>query len=303
MVSSRRSLLFWIFDIFAILSVNGRPSRRYVPHFEHGVKVATVSSNEIHEASGLCASRLHRDVLYTHNDSGDHTGSIYAISAHDGSTIAQITIHGATNIDWEDIACGKCPGHPQEFCIYIADIGGNTHAAANTIYRIKEPATFSSHLTVDLDSTLTFAWSEHNAETLMVDPHGELYVVSKIVGGHGRMVKLPSSAWGSSHAASVTDGIHLNLDSTRNYPVGGDISPSGYEVLIKTLDHVNYYYVPDGDYMKHMTSRPIQLPYEREGQGESIAWASDGRGYFTLGEGRHQPVWYYKRVGDPATVG
>jgi len=46
--------------------------------FENAVRVATVNSHYIHEASGLCASRAHSDILYTHNDSGD-THRIYAI--------------------------------------------------------------------------------------------------------------------------------------------------------------------------------------------------------------------------------
>lgn len=66
----------------------------------------------------------------------------------------------------------------------------------------------------------------------MVDPHADIYIVSKVDGGHGKMVKLPSSAWGSSHTTSVNGGIHLNgIHSTRNDPTGGDISPTGYEVF------------------------------------------------------------------------
>lgn len=68
----------------------------------------------------------------------------------------------------------------------------------------------------------------------MVDPHADIYIVSKVDGGHGKMVKLPSSAWGSSHTTSVNGGIHLNgIHSTRNDPTGGDISPTGYEVLTR----------------------------------------------------------------------
>jgi len=47
-------------------------------HFADGVEVARLSSHSITEASGLCASRLHPGVLFTHNDSGD-THRIYAI--------------------------------------------------------------------------------------------------------------------------------------------------------------------------------------------------------------------------------
>lgn len=50
-----------------------------------------------------------------------------------------IYIDGAHSLDWEDIACGPCPGGSGH-CIYIADTGGNAGGDANTIYRIREPA-------------------------------------------------------------------------------------------------------------------------------------------------------------------
>ena len=72
----------------------------------------------------------------------------------------------------------------------------------------------------------------------MVDPHAEVYIVSKVHGGHGKMVKLTSNDWGSSHTVSVSGGIHLNgIHSSRNDPVGGDISPTGYEVNILICWH------------------------------------------------------------------
>ncbi|KAL4231933.1 hypothetical protein ACF0H5_009509 [Mactra antiquata] len=291
--------------VLIILTEQANISRRYSPSFEDARVISTISSSsDVREASGICASRLHSNILYTHNDSGDHSHSIYAVDVTSGKQVSKITINNAVNHDWEDIACGPCPGGHGDYCIYVADTGGNVHAADNTIYRIKEPKTLQSHITVDIDSTLKFRWDEHNCETLMVDPRAELYVVSKVDGGHGKMVQLPSSAWGSSHRATVNDGIHLNgIHSTRNDPVGGDISPTGYEVLIKTIERVNYYYVPDGDYLKHMTSTPQQLPYHRERQGEGIAWDHNVRGYYTLGEGTHQPIYFFERNPTSSIIG
>jgi hypothetical protein len=76
-------------------------------------------------------------------------------------------------------------------------------------------------------------------------------------------------------------------------------------VLIKTIYAVNYYYVPDGDYLKHMTGTPVQLPFDHdyERQGESIAWDPNVRGYYTLGEGANRPLYFYKRVPHTSLVG
>lgn len=50
---------------------------------------------------------------------------------------------------------------------------------------------------------LFFSWDEHNAETLMVDPHGELYIISKVDGGRG---KYTTSLWrrGRNHPTVIT---------------------------------------------------------------------------------------------------
>ena len=73
---------------------------------------------------------------------------------HIGDLKATLTIDGVRNVDWEDIACGPCHnGH--DYCIYIADTGGNTAHDANTIYRVKEPERTHTQ-TLPVDATLKF---------------------------------------------------------------------------------------------------------------------------------------------------
>jgi hypothetical protein len=44
----------------------------------------------------------------------------------------------------------------------------------------------------------------------MVDPKGEVYVVSKVSNNHhGKFVHLPSSAWGAHHRVPVNEGVYL----------------------------------------------------------------------------------------------
>ena len=73
--------------------------------------------------------------------------------------------------------------------------------------------------------------------------------------------------------------------------------------MIKTKDAVNYYYVPDGDYLTHLSGDPIHIPYHHEHQGEAIAWNDDATGFYTLGEGDHEPLYYYKRITPGPVVG
>jgi hypothetical protein len=68
-----------------------------------------IMSEELVETSGLAASRVHAGVLYSLNQHGD-TNRIFALNPCNGSLLATITITGATNTDWEDIAVGTCGG-------------------------------------------------------------------------------------------------------------------------------------------------------------------------------------------------
>ena len=73
---------------------------------------------------------------------------------HSGNRLGLITIDGAHEHDWEDIACGPCTGGSGN-CIYLADTGGNAGPDANTVWRIKEPSHIGDQH-VKLDSFLKF---------------------------------------------------------------------------------------------------------------------------------------------------
>ena len=55
----------------------------------------------IHEPSGLCKSRQHDGVFWTHSDSGNPP-MLYAIN-RTGSLLATYRIDGAINFDWESV--------------------------------------------------------------------------------------------------------------------------------------------------------------------------------------------------------
>ncbi|KAH3855622.1 uncharacterized protein LOC127871059 [Dreissena polymorpha] len=282
----------------AVVSIS--QAQIYAPTFANGTVVARLRSRIIDEASGICASRIHKDVLYTHNDSGDKA-RIYAISTKTGQRLMTIEIDGASAVDYEDISCGPCDstsGH----CIYVADVGGNSGAVSNTVYKIREPEVDLTHgkggtFHVPIKSKLEFSWDQHDCETIMVDNKANVYVVSKVnAGQYPKLVRLPHRAWGTKHRVKVDEGVYLSLKATRHDPVGGDISRDGREVLLKTHHHVYYWYVPDGDYYKHMTSQPLQLPYIQEPQGEAVCFDPQATGYYTTSEGRYQPLYYYRRI-------
>ena len=130
----------------------------------------------------------------------------------------------------------------------------------------------------------------------MVSPARDVYLVSKAKYGRGKLVRLPRDAWGKEERVNITHGTFLPIYSSLMGPVAGDISPSG-EVLIKTYRKIYYWKVADGDYLRAMLASPVELPYIYEKQGEAVCWDAYTTGYYTLGEGWHQPLYYYLRIG------
>lgn len=85
------------------------------------VKSQTVISEDkfdlpdsISETSGLI---YYSDKLITHNDSGN-AAELYEVNTLNGAITRTVTVAGATNIDWEDIA-------QNDTYIFIGDIGNN----------------------------------------------------------------------------------------------------------------------------------------------------------------------------------
>ena len=154
--------------------------------------------------------------------------------------------------------------------------------------------------------TLHARWGEEDAESLMVDPDGDLYIISKVHGGRGLFAKLPRAGWGATHPVTIPiqDTAILRLHTSNNDPQGADISPSGTELLVKAEEEVYYYSVPDGDYVRAVRDRlpEVVQTYVRRPSGESVAWNAAGSGFFTLPEGKHPTFHLYMKAESPGDI-
>ncbi|KAK3098363.1 hypothetical protein FSP39_018791 [Pinctada imbricata] len=270
------------------------------PPFAAGHIVGKIDSSEISEASGLAASRIHPGILYTHNDHGDGP-RIFAINATDATLVATLTVAGAQHSDWEDIAVGPCKGNAM--CIFIGDTGdGGTNGPANTIYRVVEPEQLIDGGVITVDSSLRYNWIEDEAQTMLVDANGEVYIVGNVYGGRGMVSKIPMSAWGNNSPVNVNSFTFVPIHTHHHDPVDGSISPDGNELLIKSKNDVFYFQISGGDVVKSMSQFPAILPYTHERLGEAICWSHDGKNYYTLGEGHHEPLYLYERLTNPGPI-
>ena len=273
------------------------------PTFMDGVQFCTVESSLLNEISGVAASRQNADVLWVHNDSGD-SARIYAMSIQ-GRHLGVYNLLGASATDWEDMAIGPGPIEGQDY-IYVGDTGDNARSRSSvTVYRVAEPLVSASQdpVTVNLDDVdaLPMRYPDpavYDCETLQVDPlSGDIFLVTRDREGQGvaRVFRNP---------APHTPGVMVTLELVATIPLpfevkGGDISPSGDAVLLRlhsfTSDEDGYYWPrAAGTNLWEAFSGPACLvPLVEEPQGEALAFAADGLGYYTISEGAFQPIYFY----------
>lgn len=208
-----------------------------------------------------------------------------------GARIAQFDVSGATATDWEDMALGPCPGGA---CLFVGDIGDNGMARNNyAIWRIAEPKVDLAKSGVVAKVTadkLPFDYpngAKYNAETLLVHPvTGDIYVVSKWGPGKPSTVfRLPQPyvAGVKRTLVKVTD---LSMSTADSAMTAGDIHPCGNRILLRTYGKLYEFTAPAGGPFEAAFSLPhVVVPVAGEVQGETVAWRSDGAGYFTVSEG------------------
>jgi hypothetical protein len=265
------------------------------------------------EVSGVAASRRDDNFFWAHNDSGD-SARVYAVDRQ-GSHHATYTLAGITANDWEDMAIGPGPDDGVDY-LYLADIGDNAAArTVVTVLRAAEPAPSTSDTpTNNLISAveligLRYPDRPHDAETLLVDPlTGDLLIVTKeIAGGPSLVFRAPGGA-GAEGVATLEQVAEIDftaLDSALeppedapalvravpHLPTGGDVSPDGRLVIIRTYGTVWVWERdPERPLATAFDAPPCEAPSAIEEQGEAIAFDADGRGYFTVSEGSFPPI-------------
>ncbi|MBN1346541.1 MAG: hypothetical protein JXQ73_27880 [Phycisphaerae bacterium] len=287
-------------------------SARAASTFAGGVTQGTVSASGITEASGLVASRHSPEVLWTHNDSGD-VARVFAISTQ-GALLAtyNITEPGTSTfapaVDFEDIAIGPGPREGVTY-LYVGDIGDNGASRASIlVYRIAEPVVYvhqsANPVTRDLNQgewqsiTLQYPDGAHNAEGIFVDPlTGDLFIVTKVSVPMG-VYQATKAQLESGTAVTMSLAVTVNLGSSTT-ATAAEISPSGRQIIIKGYGWARLFERAVGQSVADaLGGTPVSIPVASEPQGEAITFDAIGDGYFTLSEGRNQPLYYYERTSD-----
>ena len=256
-----------------------------------------VAASELTALSGLALSRSQPDILYAHNDHDRPV--VYALDLQ-GQLHARITLTGAEARDIEDIAIGNCDTMT---CVYLADVGDNTAQRAEYgILRFVEPVVPSAPGDEQQSPTferLRFRYEDgsHNAESLLVAPNGNLYILTKLAPGSGGNVDAtgPSTVYRIDAKAFAAGGIAVATKvTTLSVPRSGEPAlsaaaahPCGSGFLARTYDRVYEFLLPPGaaDFEAAFGATPKVVAMPDEPQSEGIDYLADGRGFVTSSEG------------------
>lgn len=266
------------------------------PTFAAGVSAGALASVELDEVSGIAASRTFPGTWWMHNDSGD-SARVFAVSS-DGASAAEFTLPDVIAVDWEDMALAP---DGERWSLLLGDIGDNLSLRPEILlWRVPEPDPASPGPTATPEAFhLHYPDGPHNAETLMVDPRsGDVYVVSKIDDVATEVTQVFRAA------APLVDGSTMEQVATLEFggatlpgnvlTTGGDISPDGSAIVIRTYDSAFVWRrTPHATIAEALATAPCPAPLASELQGEAIGWDPSTGGYSTVSELAYPDRWTF----------
>ena len=262
----------------------------------------TMKKKTMKEISGLAASRQTPGYLWAHGD--ENTGDNRKIIAIQPDGTLAMTVNLTTpntdRDDWEDIATGIYNGKNY---VFIGAIGDNDLAFNDQyyIYYFEEPAISSGTQNVTVN-TIRFGYPDnkaHNTETLMYDNVEQMFYIADKVDGVCHLYKLPFSTTYGTGVQRLTEVCALGNGSKFKLANGGDITPDGHWMAIKNEEYILLWERQGAESLSATAQRnPMQvMAYQKEEQGESLAWLNDSLFYTTSDSKKDTPIYQYVRWG------
>ena len=253
----------------------------------------TVVDPQIVEASGLVASHVHDDVLWTHNDSGDGS-RIYALNTT-GELVGAWVIDDDKAADLEDIAIGEMSGF---WWLFLGDIGDNAKARDHVVVSAiseRNPSNPEEAVTLLRRLELTYPDGPHDAETLLFDPLTEdLLILTKSTKGATGVYR---KAAPHAHATTTTLTKVAEIDFRKAplegfFPTAGDVRADGAWVALRNYTDTLWVWPrdPSKPLWEAFEQTPCAYPVLQEPQGESLAFDAKDLSLWTLSEGTEQPL-------------
>ena len=262
----------------------------------------TTNKDNMKEISGLAYSRVTPGYLWAHGDENLNENR-KLIAMNPNGTLAMtvnLTTPGTTRDDWEDIATGV---YGNKNYIFVGAVGDNDLRFNDNyyIYYFEEPAISSGTQTVTVN-TIRFGYPDntaHNTETLMYDNVEQMFYIADKVNGVCHLYKLPFRTDYGTGVQRLTEVCALGNGSKFKLANGGDITPDGHWMAIKNEEYILLWERQGAESLSATAQRnPMQvMAYQKEEQGESLAWLNDSLFYTTSDSKKDTPIYQYVRWG------
>jgi LPXTG-motif cell wall-anchored protein len=248
---------------------------------------ADVQDLRIEEASGMAVSRAHPGVVWLINDanSDESVSSDELVFGVDesGRTVAELRLQDIDNRDWEAMAPGvDDSGDP---ALWIADIGDNdAQWSSIRAYRIPEPKELGRQDVPWRSVELRYPDGPHNAESMMVDESGRIFVATKEGSRAGLYATVDAPAMGTTVEL-------VRLGPVPTFLTDGAISPDGTQVALRSYTSLFLY--DAGAFLEKGTDGDsgVVYPLPLQPQGETLAYVLDGESVLVGSEGVSQPIY------------
>ncbi len=266
-------------------------------------RLGDLADPAITESSGMAVSRRTRNLLWTHNDSGDAT-RLFAFDAK-GRDVATVQVQGAGAYDWEDMSSARLRGKP---FLVVADVGDNGRIRADyTIYLMEEPSLPASSrgttVTAAVSRVITFTYEDgqQDCEAVGVDPESEaIYLVSKHRRADTKVYRL-AIPFGDETNTVVAQAM-ATLAGVQGV-TGFDLSADNHHAVVLTYDDAFEYTRRSGEsWATAFEHTPRRLPMPWRAQGESICYGADGRTLYLTSENAPSPLWEVRVVDGQRTT-
>jgi hypothetical protein len=243
------------------------------------------------EGSGVAASHRVPGRLWAHNDSGAPV--LFALS-EDGSVTGQVRLEGATVDDWEAVAVGPCGAAS---CVFVGDIGDNDGSRDRiTVYRVEEPTSDSGTATA-VAFHARYPDRAQDAEALVVDRDGRLFIVTKGDTGPVALYRFPAQL----KAGTTVELERVGRPRSPGKPGRDDritdaaVSADGNWVALRTTTRLTLHLATEFMTGNWREAARVSLAPLGEPQGEGLTFASDGSLYLVgEGGGKKQPGTFAK---------
>ncbi|GAB6197392.1 hypothetical protein [Lysobacter xanthus] len=257
--------------------------------------------SQMRETSGLTVSRVHRGILWMHDDGGN-PARLFAVN-RDGDRVATYRVEGVPKTDWEDIAAFARGGRQY---LMLADTGDNGGLRRTLqLHAIEEPRALENARLRPAWS-IVFRWPDgpRDCEAMAVDERrGEVLLISKrrqppelfrlplapridppaVAERIGRLRMPPALAPGGGTDERAPLAAQVTAAA---------ISPSGRRLAVMTYRYLLVYERRGDEDWARAVARPPgvhALPWLP--QAEAMGWDADSRHVFVTGEFVPAPLY------------